>query len=198
VTTSFGEEIKRFARSERYAARQVRKIIFSEKDPSRTEPVLTSSAVRRQNLMWTMVSGEVIGYIFLALSQNPGVFSILNLNAIILYLSSLLCQILTLLNAWFNKKLDLLHRLGFQVGLVVLATILIFIAAYYGDYQIKLSIVFVVLAYFTTAVIAIYLMMVDALVYAKDKVRYFDYNHYSRLVVLLGLAIGSGLFLIFS
>ncbi|MBN2012480.1 hypothetical protein JW960_24335 [candidate division KSB1 bacterium] len=155
------------------------------------------SIVEIQTLLWTLGIGEVVGYIFMPLSDHPKKVELLLLNAIYLIVASFLCQLLTLLNAWFRIKTNLILRLGFQAALLFLGIILIGISNISQPYDIHNILLMLVLAYFFSSVLALVSMLLDAL-FIDPGTRPFDFSHYTRLVILLGLIIGSGLFFKFN
>lgn len=193
---SFIIELKSQKIEEKYISREQRKIKIPQKDESLIIIELKKTILRRTTLLWTMSIGEIVGYIFLILSQHPIKFRVLEINATWLLLGSLLCQLLTMMNAWLKKKMDLLFRIEFQFGLVILGGILISIVTSYNVLTINQFLMIIVLAYFSTTVLAIFSMLIDAMI-AKQGIYDFDYNHYSRLVILIGLIIGSGITFIF-
>jgi hypothetical protein len=154
---------------------------------------LKRSVVEIQTLLWTIGIGEFVGYTFIILTGNPNRIGLLLLNAIYLMAASYLCQILTLLNAWFRAKTNLILRLGFQTALIMLGIILILITNITQPYNIETILLVLMSAYFFSSVLALLTMLLDALFFDSGT-RPFDFNFYSRLVILLGLIIGSGLY----
>jgi len=154
---------------------------------------LKRNILELQTLLWTLGIGEIVGYIFLFLTVHPKKFEFILLNSIYLIVGSLVCQMLTLLNSWFRIKTHLLIRLGFQFGLITTGLMLIFIVKINEAFYIDNIMQLLILGYFFTSVLALVTMLLDALFFDKGT-RPFDFNHYSRLVIILGLLIGSSLY----
>lgn len=149
-----------------------------------------------QTLMWTIGIGEIVGHVFLTLTAHPHRIEIILLNAIYLIIASLMCQMLTLLNAWFKVRTYLFYRVALQSLLLIFGCFLISLVDP-GYYDVARILLFMVLAFFTTSIIALITMLLDGLFFDPGN-RSFDYNHYTRLVILLGLIIGSSLYYHFS
>jgi hypothetical protein len=186
---SFSLEIKGQVEPEGilHFAKRIKRILHDQ-----TQIILgiKKTILRINTLLWTFSIGEFVGYIFLFLTSMKAKFFVLGFNAVYLYIGSLMCQLLTILNMLFKRKMDSVTRLFFQINLVILATILITMSASRSTLAIDRILSIIVIFYFTTVIIALYSMLLDAIA-AKQFVYTFDFNHYSRLVILLGLMIGS-------
>ena len=193
IINSFQLELKNQRVNERYVSREARRIKIPPKDESAINIESKKNILLQTTLIWTMSIGELVGYIFLILIQLHFKFVELAINAIVILLFSLLYQILTMGNAWLKKRTDLLLRIKFQSGLVILGAILISIADSHVGATLEQSLHFIVLLYLFTVIIAIFSMLIDALI-AEQGVHNFDYNFYSRVVILVGLIIGSGFY----
>lgn len=179
-----------------FVSRETRKIKKPPKDESQLKIEIKKTLLRKTTLFWTMIIGEIVGYIFMTLSQHQNKFEVLACNAVCLLFGSLLCQMLTVINAWLKKKMNLLFRLQYQIGFALLGGILISIVISQHILWIFQYLLLFVLAYFFTVILAILSILIDALIAEKGKY-FFDYNHYSRLVILIGLVIGTSFTFIF-
>ncbi|MBN1155947.1 hypothetical protein JXB12_13600 [candidate division KSB1 bacterium] len=191
----YGKDLKETEEIKRFAKRQVRKIILPKRDKKSIREEIARYVLKLRTLLWSMFIGELIGYIFLALANNAAGFNVLVCNAIILFLSAYLCQLMTLVDAWIKKKSDMLVRLTFQLGLVVLASILLCIAGGKGFFDVKILLTVIILLFFSSAVIALYTMLFEG-IFNQEKNPPYDFNNYSRIVILLGVAIGASLTLL--
>ena len=76
-------------------------------------------------LLQTIIIGELVGLFFLSLTGNQTKFTILTINAAILFIASFMCSGLTLLNVWLKKKTNIQFRFILQVITLVIGIILI-------------------------------------------------------------------------
>ncbi len=191
----YGKHLRESEEDKLYTQRQVRKIILPKRDKMTIREEIASYVLRLRTLRWTVCIGELIGYIFLALSSNRAGYTVIGSNAIILYLTAFLCQLMTLVDAWFKKKSDITIRLGFQLAMIALASVSLKIADGNGLIDVKKVIFIIILLFFSSAVIAIYSMLIEG-IFNQEKYPPYDFNNYSRVVIASGIVIGGSLTLL--
>ena len=76
-------------------------------------------------VLQTIIIGESVGLFFLTLTGSQAKFTILTINAAILFLASFMCSGLTLLNVWLKKKTNIKFMVILQVINLVVGIILI-------------------------------------------------------------------------
>ena len=144
-------------------------------------------------LLQTIVIGELVGLFFLILSQNQAKFSILTINAGLLLLASFGCSILTLLNVWFKKEMNMTFRIIIQIATLILGIILM--KQSFRDKEAIPSLIFTmpIYLYYGTVVIALLTMLLNVIFGNKTKKMEFNFSNYLMLVIISGLVIGTGL-----
>ena len=144
-------------------------------------------------LLQTIIIGESVGLFFLTLTASQAKFTILTINAAILFLASFMCSGLTLLNVWLKKKTNIQFRVILQVITLVVGIILI-------KFSIKDKaafpfgmFVFPIYFFYGTVVIALGTMLLKVIFGNKIKKEEFNVSNYLLFVIISGLIIGSGL-----
>ena len=144
-------------------------------------------------LLQTIIIGELVGLFFLSLTGNQTKFTILTINAAILFIASFMCSGLTLLNVWLKKKTNIQFRFILQVITLVIGIILIkFSIRDKAAFLIEMFI-FPIYFFYGTVVIALGTMLLNVIVGNKTKKEEFNVSNYLIFVIISGLIIGSGL-----
>jgi hypothetical protein len=149
------------------------------------------------SLIWTVVLGQVVGlYYFLLFSSNSHIVgTFFRLNALILLAASVICSVLTILNAWFKRRMVISHRLIFQSYSLVVAIVLLIISAKKSTSismamkQASSRMDIVIILYFSSVIVALFLMLWDGLYRKEEEVEY-DYGTYFRIVIIVGMVVG--------
>jgi len=191
----YGKDLKENEQLRRFAKNRVRKIIMPKQNKMSIREEIARYVLRLKTLLWTVVIGEIIGYIFLALSGIETAYNVLSFNATILFMAAFTCQLMNLVDAWIKKKINIKIRVGFEFGLVILATLLVAIAGNKGIINMQILVTAVILAFYASTVLALYSMLIEAL-FNQEKYPPYDFNNYSRLVILFGIIIGGSLTLL--
>lgn len=178
------------------------KITKSEENPLKENKGLNTQV---SSLLWTVVIGQAVAlyFILVFLEGNKDVNIVLRVNGIVLLLASFLCSILTIFNGWFKKKMNISHRLMFQVYSLVVAIILFRMGIEKGI-SIKEAIGaagyipnIIIIVYFSTVIFALALMLFDG-IYRKSERVDFNFNIYLLIVVAVGMGVGLSLLLALS
>ncbi len=190
---SFLNDIEKKNENKRYVNRQYRKIKVPAKDESKKRIELKLVLNRRKTLLPTIVIAEIVGYILFLISQHPMKYAAIEGNAFLLLTASAICQILTIANGWLKIRLNLSFRLMFQIITLVFGLFWLKVLEPMNVVEFGQFLLIFVIGYLGSAVLAIYSMLGDAM-FAKQGIYTFDFNHYFRLVIFLGLIIGSVVF----
>ena len=144
-------------------------------------------------LLQTIIIGESVGLFFLTLTGSQAKFTILTINAAILFLASFMCSGLTLLNVWLKKKTNIQFRVILQVITLVVGIILIkFSILDKAAFPFGMF-VFPIYFFYGTVVIALGTMLLKVIFGNKIKKEEFNVSNYLLFVIISGLIIGSGL-----
>ncbi len=152
------------------------------------------------SLLSTVVIGQAVGlyFLFVFLSGTKGYYSVLKFNGVFLLLASFLCSILTMLNGWLKKKMEISFRLIFQGYSFIVAIVLCRIA-FNGKLNVQQAISkagpilnYIVIVSFSTVIVALGLMFLDG-IYRKQQRLDYNFNIYYLIVVITGMGIGLGL-----
>lgn len=184
----------------------------TEHSNQRRTRIITASAIRQKikqikrktntrvtSMIWTVLIGQGMGiYLLLTYVESSKILvgRILKINGGLLLLASLLCSVLTLLNGWLKKKMVIAFRLAFQTYSFIIAMILLMFRMK-GGHGARTTIFarimpeFVIYFFLLTVVVALAMMLWDAL-YRKHLHISYDYSKYYRLVVLIGMILGLG------
>ena len=201
IIATFEKKEKKEEKGEsKFVKRESRTITTNKNQPNQIQQ---SEGLNTQasSLLWTVVIGQVVGLyiLFVFLEETRAIYNVLRFNAFILLFASFLCSILTMLNGWFKKKMDISSRLLFQGYSFFIAMILFRIGIGKGitvrqaiDKAGILPDVIAVL-YFLTAVIALVLMLLDVSENRKYEHVDFNFNFYLLIVVIVGMFVGISL-----
>ena len=152
------------------------------------------------SLLWTVIIGQAVGlyFLFVFLSKNEAVHIILRINGFFLLIAAFLCSILTMFNGWLKKKMEIPFRLIFQ-GYSLGVAIILFRLGIHRGVSVKEAVVaagifpnITIVVFFTTVILALILMLLDAL-YRKHERVDFNYNIYFLIVVIVGMVVGLSL-----
>lgn len=146
-------------------------------------------------LLQTIIIAELVGLFFLWLTKDPMKHSVFLFNGAACLVASFLCSVLTLINAWFKKKMHLLFRIILQV-VTLIAGILLMQSSVAGRAEMPTDYVTnAYYAYFITVVVALLTMLFNVVIGNKNEEFEFNYNIYLLVVIASGLIIGSSLYL---
>jgi uncharacterized protein with PQ loop repeat len=187
---SFLNDIEKKDEDKKYVSRQYRRIKVPEKDESKKRIELKLLLNRRKTLLPTIIIAEIVGYILYLITRHPMKFATIEGNAFLLLTASVICQFLTIANGWLKLRLNLSFRLMFQIITLALGFFWLKVLEPMNVVDFEQFLLIFVIAYLGSVVLAIYSMLGDAM-FAKQEIHTFDYNHYFRLVIFLGLVIGS-------
>lgn len=187
---SFLNDIEKKDDDKKYVSRQSRRIKVPTKDESKKRIELKLLLNRRKTLLPTIIIAEIVGYILFFISQHPMKYATIEGNAFLLLTASAICQILNIANGWMKLRLNLSFRLMFQIITLIFGFFWLKVLAPMSVVDFDQILLIFVVVYLGSVVLAIYSMLGDAM-FAKQGVYKFDYNHYFRLAIFLGLIIGS-------
>ncbi|MDZ7400202.1 MAG: hypothetical protein ONB37_08585 [candidate division KSB1 bacterium] len=174
--------------------RQARKIrIHKEAAPPEPEEAKAPNP-KFIMLLQTIIIGEMVGLFFLTLTHHPLKYSILFYNAAILLTASLGCSGLTLLNVWLSKKTHIEFRVIVQAVTLVVSIVLaklsfreeVGVSRGYFDTPMYF--------FFFTVVVALATMLFNVIRRKEREKIELDFSRYLILVIVVGLAIGTGLY----
>ncbi|MBD3287904.1 hypothetical protein GF337_03795 [candidate division KSB1 bacterium] len=187
---SFFNELHQMDENKTYINRQSRKIKRPLKDEQKKRTELKILLIRRKTLLPTIVIAEIIGYILYMISTHPMRFTAVETNAFLLLYASVICQALTIANGWLRIRMNLSARLMFQLITLSLGILWLKILSPINIVDFNQLLLIFVIIYFGSVMVAIYSMLADAL-FSKQGIYRFDFNHYFRLVIFIGLIVGS-------
>ncbi|MBN2012479.1 hypothetical protein JW960_24330 [candidate division KSB1 bacterium] len=192
-----------------FRTKEKRDFISSDERSRRTR-IITASAIRKKisqlkrksntrvtSIIWTVLIGQGMGIYFLLafVERSYTMKLIIKMNGGLLLLASILCSIMTILNAWIKKKMVVMYRLAFQSYAFVIAVLLLMYRISPGTGIRKISWAanvlpeIVIYFYIATVIVALALMLWDAL-YRKHLHVDYDFSKYYRLVVYIGMFLG--------
>ncbi len=146
-------------------------------------------------LLETIFIAEGAGLFFLWLTHDPMKFSVIAINGVAFLVASFLCSILTLINAWFKKKMHLVFRIILQLATLVTGILLLRFSTN-GKAEMPTDYVTdAYFAFFITVVIALLTMLFNVVIGNKEEEVEFNYNIYLLVVIASGMIIGSSLYL---
>ncbi len=160
-------------------------------------------AVKTQlpSLLWTVILGQAVGlyFFFVFVKDVPITNTILRYNAYVLLIASIFCSLLTILNAYNKKRMIIFHRLLFQGYSLALAFFILLhvltkrasLRAVMETARSRVNI-FIIL-YFSSVVIALFLMLGDGLYRKQERVEY-NFNIYFLIVIGVGMFVGIGMY----
>lgn len=146
-------------------------------------------------LLQTIIIGELVGLLFLALTGSQKKFTILTINAAILFIASFTCSGLTLLNVWLKKKTNIQFRIILQVITLVVGIILINLSIRDKAEFPFAMFIFPIYFFYGTVVIALATMLLNVIAGNKTKTDELNVSNYLLFVIISGLIIGTGLLL---
>jgi len=144
-------------------------------------------------LLQTIIIGELVGLFFLTLTGSQTKFTILTINAAVLFIASFLCSGLTLLNVWLKKKTNIQFRIILQAITLSVGIILIkFSIRDKAAFPVEMFI-FPIYFFYGTVVIALATMLLNVIAGNKTKKEEYNVSNYLLFVIISGLIIGTGL-----
>lgn len=186
-----------------FVKRESRTIKINKADENQLRKKKEGLNTQISSLLSVVVIGQFVGIYFLLvfLEKTSKVHTVIQTNAIILIIASMICSFLTLLNGWLKIKMEILYRLLFQGYSIIVAAVLFCIGVEKGiTIQSALTSIgfiadFIIIVYFSTVILALALMLLDG-VYRKHERVDFNFNNYFIIVIGIGMGVGLSLLLI--
>ncbi|MBD3287903.1 hypothetical protein GF337_03790 [candidate division KSB1 bacterium] len=180
-----------------YIKRDARKIKVNT-DYQKNNPKTDGLNTQGSSLIWTVLIGQFIGLYFLYyfITTEHIIRSILRYNSLILLLASFLCTLLTILNGFYKKRMELSNRLIFLFYSFIISSVLIYLMLQRGI-DVKVAVInagkipyLIIVFYFVMMILALISMLLDGTVRKYDRV---DFNFNIYYYVVIGVSFGIGL-----